>query len=116
MGINCFGLIAIMKNTFIREVLIFMILMISVFFAGKTLVGRVDASVFQAVFSILESDVEETKSIVWFVNHPIDRQQQIKQCDKDSHLSASRNCVNAEYAEQISRQTNLNTYPVNQHE
>lgn len=116
MGINNFGHVAIMKNTFIREVLIFTILMISIFFAGKTLVGRVDASVFDAVYSILGSDVEETKSIVWFINHPTDRQQQIEHCHKDSRLSASGNCVNADSAEQISRLTKRNTDPVNPHE
>lgn len=105
-----------MKNTVIREVCIFTILMISIFFAGKSLVGRVDPSVFEAVFSILSSDVEETKSIVWFINHPTDRQQQLKQCNKDSRLSASGNCVNADSAEQISRLTKRNTDPVNPHE
>ena len=105
-----------MRNTLIRETLIFTIMIIAVLFASSTLAKRAGVNVFEVVSSVLGSDVEETKSIIWFINHPSDRQQQIKQCDKDSHLSASRNCVNADSAEQISRQTNLHTHPVNQHE
>jgi hypothetical protein len=116
MGINGFGDMTSMRNTLIRETLIFTIMIIAVLFASTTLAKRAGVNVFEVVSSILDSDVEDTKSIVWFINHPSDRQQQIKACDKYSHLSVSRNCVNADSAEQISRQINLHTYPVNQHE
>lgn len=97
-----------MRNTLKKEALIFTIMLISVFFVSKTLVNREGVAIFDAIFSILDRDVAETKSIVWFANHPVDTQQQIEQCHQDSRLQASKNCENANTAYQMSKQTHAN--------
>jgi hypothetical protein len=105
-----FGVLVNVRNTLIREVILFSLLMISVFFVSKTLVNRAGVNVVDAVFSIMDSDLEDTKSIMWFINHPTDTRQQIEQCRQSSRLRNSKNCLNADSAEQISRQPPVITY------
>ena len=97
-----------MRNLLKREAIIFTLTMVAVFFASKTLVDKQGVDFFEAIVLVMNRDDIETKSIDWFVKHPVDTQRQMEQCHKEHLSQTSKNCWNADYAYQIYKQIKSN--------
>lgn len=87
-----------MKNTFIREFVIIVLMIITVSVVAKIAKQHENFNSSDAAGMENSMQTAETRSLVWFLEHRAEADALVLECRRNATASNTENCINAEYA------------------
>ncbi|MBS3955230.1 MAG: hypothetical protein KGZ88_19955 [Methylomicrobium sp.] len=90
-----------MKNIPIQKVVLFTVIAFMIVVVIEKDLFNVNSDALMPASTFSDKDLEEAKSVLWFINHREEAHTQIQECRMDIVLSHTENCVNAEFAIKI---------------
>ena len=90
-----------MKNRPIQKVILFTVFVYMIVAVIEKELSNVSTNALGTASVFRDKDLEEAKSVLWFMNHRKEAHTQIQECRMDIVLGRTDNCINAEFAIKI---------------